>query len=297
MLASVARHVSRKDHTVKKTPFVLLALAAAFAAACGPKVNDPADVQAIKDTGPAYDKFANAGDAAGLASEFYAPDAIRMDPNQPASAGTAAIRASLEKSYAHSTSNVRDVIDDVRALGGFAVAKGTYEGTSTPKAGGAAAPEKGKFVTLYERQANGSWKAVWDIYNSDLPAAGATADGADEQALLQLERDWAVASAAGDVAGLDKILAAEYAGNTDGQITPKKQSLANVKSGVSKTTSAEPGELKAFVVGDTATVHGVWTEKSSLSGKDTSGTYRFIDSFVKRDGRWQAVATFSTKIQ
>ena len=282
---------------MKKTPLVLLALTASLAAACAPKVNDPADVQAIKATGPAYDTFANAGNAAGLASGFYAPDAIRMDPNQPASAGTAAIQATLEKAYARSTENIRNVIDDVRVAGGFAVAKGAYEGTSTPKAGGPASPEKGKFVTLYERQADGSWKAVWDIYNSDLPAAGATADGADEQALMQIERDWAVASAAGDVAGLDRLMAAEYAGNTDGKITPKKESLANVKSGVSKTTSAEASELKAFVAGDTATVHGLWTEQSTLNGKDTSGTYRFIDSFVKRDGRWQAVATFSTKLK
>jgi ketosteroid isomerase-like protein len=282
---------------VKKTSIALLALAVACAAACAPKVNDPADVQAIKDTGPAYDKFANAGDAASLAGEFYAPDGIRMDPNQPASAGAAAIRATLEKSYAQSTDNVRDVIDDVRVAGAFAVAKGTFEGTSTPKAGGAAVPQKGKFVTLYERQANGSWKAVWDIFNSDLPAPGATADGADEQALMQIERDWAAASAANDAAGIDKLTAAEYVGNTDGQITPKKQMLANMKSGVSKSSFAEAGEMKVFVAGDAASVHGLWTEKSSLNGKDTSGTYRYTDTFIKRDGRWQAVATFTTKLR
>jgi len=282
---------------MQKSALALMALVVAIAAACAPKVNDPADVQAVKDTAPAYDKFANAGDAAGLASNFYAADAVRMDPNQPASAGTEAIRASLEKSYAQSSEQIRNVIDDVRVAGAYAVAKGTFDGTSTPKAGGAAVPVKGKFVTLYERQGSGPWKAVWDIYNSDLPAPGATADGADEQALMQIERDWAVASAAGDVAGLDKLMAAEYAGNTDGKITPKKESLANVKSGVSKTTSAEASELKAFVAGDTATVHGLWTEQSTLNGKDTSGTYRFIDSFVKRDGRWQAVATFSTKLK
>jgi len=282
---------------VKKTSIALAALAVAFAAACAPKVNDPADVQAIKDTGPAYDKFANAGDAASLASEFYAPAGLRMDPNQPASGGTAAIRATLEKSYAQSTDNVRDVIDDVRVAGAFAVAKGTFEGTSTPKAGGTAVPQKGKFVTLYERQANGSWKAVWDIFNSDLPAAGATADGADEQALMQIERDWAAASAANDTAGIDKLTAAEYVGNTDGLITPKKQMLANMKSGVSKSSFAEAGEMKVFVAGDTASVHGLWTEKSALNGKDTSGTYRYTDTFIKRDGRWQAVATFTTKLR
>jgi len=282
---------------MKKTPIALLALVVACAAGCAPKVNDPTDVQAVKDTAPAYDTFANAGDAASLASEFYAPDGIRMDPNQPSSAGTAAIRATLEKSYAQSADSVRNVIDDVRVAGSFAVAKGTFEGTSTPKAGGSAVPVKGKFVTLYERQGSGPWKAVWDIYNSDLPAPGATADGGDEQALMQIERDWAAASAANDVAGLDKLMAAEYVGNTDGRITPKKQVLADIKSGASKTSSAEASGLKVFVAGDTASVHGLWTEKSTLNGKDMSGQYRFTDTFIKRDGRWQAVATFSTKLQ
>jgi ketosteroid isomerase-like protein len=280
-----------------KSLSVVLALSLVTLAACAHKVNDPADVQAIKDTGPAYDKFANAGDAAGLASEFYAADAIRMDPNQPASAGTAAIRATLEKGYAQATDNVRDVIDDVRVAGNVAFAKGTFDGTSTPKAGGAAVPVKGKFLTLYERQGTGPWKAVWDIYNSDLPAPGATADGAEEQALTQIERDWAVAAAASDAAAIDKLTAAEYVGNTDGQIVAKKQFIANIRSGASKVTAAEASDLKAFVVGDMATVHGQWTEKSALNGKDTSGTYRFIDTFVKRDGRWQAVATYSTKRQ
>ena len=52
-----------------------------------------------------------------------------------------------------------------------------------------------------------------------------------------------------------------------------------------------------FVAGDTAIVHGLWTEKSTLNGKDMSGQYRFTDTFIKRDGRWQAVGTFSTKLQ
>jgi uncharacterized protein (TIGR02246 family) len=282
---------------MQKSALALMALVVAVAAACAPKVNDPADVQAVKDTAPAYDKFANAGDAAGLASNFYAADAVRMDPNQPASAGTEAIRASLEKSYAQSSEQIRNVIDDVRVAGSFAVAKGTFEGTSTPKAGGAAAPVKGKFVTLYHKEADGSWKGVWDIYNSDLPAPGATADGADERALMQIERDWAVASAANDAAGLDTLMADEYVGNTDGRITPKKQALADVKSGATKTSSAEASDLTVFVAGDRATVHGLWTEKSIQNGKDMSGQYRFTDTFIKRDGRWQAVTTFSTKLK
>jgi len=35
-------------------------------------------------------------------------------------------------------------------------------------------------------------------------------------------------------------------------------------------------------------------EKSAYKGKDTSGRYTWIDVFVKRNGRWQAVASQST---
>ena len=179
----------------------------------------------------------------------------------------------------------------------YQVPKGSFEGTSTSKATGSESPAKGKFVTLYRREADGAWKAVWDIYNSDLPEAGKTADGADEQALMQIERDWAAAAAANDAAGIDRLTAAEYAGNSDGRITPKKQVLADIRSGASKVASAEASDLKVFVVGDTAIVHGLWAEKATLNGKDMSGQYRFIDTFIKRDGRWQAVATFSTKLK
>ena len=280
-----------------KSPIALLALTVAFASACAPKVNDPADVQAVKDTGPAYDNFANAGNATSLAAEFYAPDGIRMDPNQPSSAGTAAIRATLEKSYAQTTENVRNVIDDVRVAGGFAVAKGTFEGTSTPKAGGAAVPVKGKFVTLYERQGTGPWKAVWDIYNSDLPAPGATADGADEQAIRQLEQEWADAMVKGDLAALERGLAKEWTLTEDGQVTSREQALAAFKSGAYKVESAALRDVNVHVVGDAAIASMIVETKGTFMGKPVPPASRSIDFFVKRDGRWQAVSTQNTAIK
>jgi ketosteroid isomerase-like protein len=282
---------------MKKTPIALFALTVALAAACAPKVNDPADVQAIKDTAPAYDKLANAGDAASLASEFYAPDGIRMDPNQPASAGTAAIRATLEKSYAQSTENVRNVIDDVRVAGAYAMAKGTFEGTSTPKAGGTAAPVKGKFVTLYERQANGSWKGVWDIYNSDLPAPGATADGADEQAIAKIEQDWAAAMVKGDFAVLESNLGKEWTLTEDGQTTTRAEAIGAFKSGAYKVESATLRDLRVLVAGDAAIATMVVETKGTLMGKPVPPMSRSTDFFVKRDGRWQAVSTQNTAIK
>jgi ketosteroid isomerase-like protein len=54
--------------------------------------------------------------------------------------------------------------------------------------------------------------------------------------------------------------------------------------------------MRVLVLGDTAIAHGLWMEKSLIDGKDTSGTYRYTDIFIKRDGRWQAVTSYSTKL-
>jgi uncharacterized protein (TIGR02246 family) len=265
--------------------------------ACAQKVNDPADVQAVKDTGSAWDKAWNAGNTEALASGFYAADAIAMDPNQPAIVGKDAMRASLQKYFDQYAEEGRTLVEDVRVSGDLAVSRGTAEGKSSLKAGGYSTQFKSKWMTAFQRQADGSWKAFWDIYNSDLPVADSLPVGAEEQALMQIERDWAAASAKNDWAAMDKIQAAEYANNTDGLIRSKKQLMAEMKSGASKVASAAAGEMKVLVLGDTAIVHGLWTEKSTLNGKDTSGTYRYTDIFAKRDGRWQAVTTHNTKVQ
>ncbi|MBZ5495771.1 MAG: SgcJ/EcaC family oxidoreductase [Acidobacteriia bacterium] len=265
--------------------------------ACAQKVNDPADIQAIKDTGSAWDKAYNAGNTEALASGYYTDDAVTMDPYQPPNVGKEAIRSALQKAFDQFSDEGRSVVEDVRVSGDLAVARGTTEGKSSLKAGGYSAQFKSKWITAFQRQPDGSWKAFCDIYNSDLPIADSLTPGVEEQALMQIERDWAAANAKNDSAAIDKILAAEYANNTDGLITTKKQALANMRNGASKVASAAAGEMKVLVFGETAVVHGLWNEKSTLNGKDTSGTYRYTDTFIKRDGRWQAATTYSTKMQ
>jgi hypothetical protein len=54
--------------------------------------------------------------------------------------------------------------------------------------------------------------------------------------------------------------------------------------------------MKVRIFGDVAVVTGSDDEKSSYKGKDTSGHYVWIDVFVKRKGKWQAVASQSTLV-
>jgi hypothetical protein len=55
--------------------------------------------------------------------------------------------------------------------------------------------------------------------------------------------------------------------------------------------------MKVRVFGNTAIVTGGDTEKSTYKGKDSSGKYVWTDVFVNRNGKWQAVASESTKVQ
>ncbi len=281
---------------MRTTYAVILCVLLLLFSACAQKVNDPADVQAIKDISAAWDKAWTAGNAETLAS-FYTADAIVMDPNKPASVGKDAMRASYEKYFDQFSDENSGVVEDVRVSGDLAVVRGTQETKSTPKAGGPSIQDKSKWINVLQRQKDGSWKIFWDIWNTDRPVADALPVGEEEQALMQIERDWAAANVKNDWAALDKILGAEYVGNDDGTVTPKKQLLASMRSGTLKITSSVAGEMKALVLGDTGIVHGLWTEKSILNGKETDKTNRYTDIFAKRDGRWQCVTTHATKVQ
>ena len=54
--------------------------------------------------------------------------------------------------------------------------------------------------------------------------------------------------------------------------------------------------MKVRVYGDAAVVLGRNTVKEQYKGKDISGQSRFTDTWVKKDGRWQCVATAGSKI-
>lgn len=127
--------------------------------------------------------------------------------------------------------------------------------------------------------------------------ASSAAPTSVEQTLMQLERDWTQASLKKDIGALDKIMADDWV-NIDfqGRTVTKAETLASLKSGLPATQAAGLGEMKIRVFGDSAIVTGSDTEKSSAKGKDVIDKYLWTDVFVKRAGRWQAVASQSTKV-
>jgi ketosteroid isomerase-like protein len=53
--------------------------------------------------------------------------------------------------------------------GDLAYQRGTFTVNATPKAGGNASRSTGNFLRIYRKQANGEWRMVRDMFNSDQP--------------------------------------------------------------------------------------------------------------------------------
>lgn len=121
--------------------------------------------------------------------------------------------------------------------------------------------------------------------------------GSAEQELLKLEQDWTNANLKADVAVLDRILADDYTWiNQEGVLRTKAQNLELIKSGGLVIPSMVTDDMKVRIYGDAAVVTGRNTFKATLEGKDFDGQERWTDTWIKRNGRWQCVATHNSMI-
>jgi len=130
-----------------------------------------ADQKAISDGEAAWSAAWKARDIEKIVGN-YADDAIVMDPDTPAIKGKDAIRASAKQflddknfSLTFATSEV-----EVSKSGDLAYSHGTFAATQTGAKTGKPVKETGKYVTVYRKTADGSWKAILDINNADAPA-------------------------------------------------------------------------------------------------------------------------------
>jgi hypothetical protein len=119
-----------------------------------------------------------------------------------------------------------------------------------------------------------------------------------EKEIRQLEEQLRAAAVKADTAVLERLLAEDYVTtNQNGLTRTKAEVIADSKSGAAKTESLSLDNVKVRVYGDAAVLTADRTAKSRLRGQDTSGRQREIRVFVKRNGRWQAVAMQTTAIR
>ncbi len=126
------------------------------------------DVAAINKILELYAKGVNTGDAA-LWGSLWDNKGIRMPPDAPAVLGKAQIRAGAEGRFAQFNSQIAITNEETWVFGNLAFARGTFTLSRTPKAGGETAFYDGKYLTVFRKQADGSWEIFRDIWNSNLP--------------------------------------------------------------------------------------------------------------------------------
>ena len=132
------------------------------------------DAQAIRDGEAAAQKDWAAKDVDKIAT-IWADDASLLMPNMPILTGKEAIRNSLTQFMCEPNFSLSYAPTKVEVSRGsdYAYSQGTYTMNMTDPKTKKVITENGKYVTVYKKQADGSWKAVADINNADAPAAPA----------------------------------------------------------------------------------------------------------------------------
>ncbi len=136
------------------------------AAAVGLSAEDEAAVRAVD---AAWAQATSAGDANAVAA-LYASDATVMPPMEPLLQGEAAKKYWVDFTNAFSGPTELTTMA-VEGRGDLAYAVGSYRMTLTPrKAGAKPLPtQEGKYVEVMKKQADGSWKIVYDIWSPNAP--------------------------------------------------------------------------------------------------------------------------------
>jgi uncharacterized protein (TIGR02246 family) len=98
-------------------------------------------------------------------------DVVLMPPNGPAVSGKEAVgvwNRAMSGQVRITEYVSRD--DEVVVAGDWAFRRATVDWTITPSAGGSSIRDTGKYIIIYRRQRDGSWKVARDIWSSNTAA-------------------------------------------------------------------------------------------------------------------------------
>ena len=129
--------------------------------------------------------------------------------------------------------------------------------------------------------------------------AGAQAPRAqsDQEILTALEREWDQAFHRKDVRFIESVLAEEFVATyADGSRADKAKELALAEEFNQQIDSSTLDEFTVKVYGDTAVVWFTQHLIGPSQGRALALTFRYVDVFVLRAGRWLCVASQSTKV-
>ncbi len=136
-----------------------------------PIVDVEAEKAAVREVLNQYAVACNTGDF-DLWISLWADDGVQMPPETPAVIGIEQIREANKPGFDQMTIDITITsIEDVKVYGDLGLTRCGYTLDMTPTAGGETihAMRDGKALTIYKRQSDGSWKIVYDCFNSNIP--------------------------------------------------------------------------------------------------------------------------------
>jgi uncharacterized protein (TIGR02246 family) len=129
-----------------------------------------ADVRVLESILRRLEAAENAGDASAIA-DMLAKDAVVMVPDYPVQEGknacAAFVSSVLSSLLEEFDRRIAYVSAEVCVLGDWGFDRGSFSFTIAPRSGGETSRERGKYLFLYSRAADGSWKLARVIVNLD----------------------------------------------------------------------------------------------------------------------------------
>ena len=121
---------------------------------------------AIKDTDARFAETFNRGDINALMG-VHAEDFLLLPPNSPAERGAEAATSSFQGLMDAGWKNISFSTVEFGSDGGLGYHVGQYS-ADVPTEDGGTTKEKGKYIDIYKRLPDGSWKIHVTIFNSDV---------------------------------------------------------------------------------------------------------------------------------
>lgn len=149
------------------SPAVFVSSSANAAHAVAPALPPTTEAKALAKLDDDWSKAAATADA-GRVAAFYAEDAIAYPPNEPVAIGRPAAQKVWAAYFADKTYRISWKTDhaEVAKSGELGFTTGTYEDSFTGP-DGKQVNGKGKYVCVWRKEKDGTWKAIHDTWNSD----------------------------------------------------------------------------------------------------------------------------------
>jgi uncharacterized protein (TIGR02246 family) len=165
-------------NSMMKMCFVVLLFAAAKIFA---QTNMPQEISTFQELNDKWNKALVDGDLNTLV-DFYVDDAVSLPSYAPIMRGKDEIKEGNKKDLAATRYlSLTSKTTDVFGAGDVAIEVGTYETSLIPAKMTEPVKDHGKYLTVWQKQSDGSWKIKADTFNTDMNPMGQTQAGAKEK--------------------------------------------------------------------------------------------------------------------